>query len=124
MSGIPLPAPNLLFLLLSWLKVKMRQKTTPQYSDRGKTVSLILCLTKNIHDTGNIVVLDSGFCVLQIMMDIKIGQSMEPLLSIIGGTVHDVSMVIISRLTSMIIIWLAWMNRTVILTICLFRLLL
>ena len=31
----------------------------------------MLCLTKMLHRTGNIDVSDSGFCVLQILVDIK-----------------------------------------------------
>ena len=33
-------------------------------------MSLVLRLTKNIHGTGNIVVLDYGLCVLQGLLDI------------------------------------------------------
>ena len=42
-----------------------------KYSDTGKTVSLMLCLTKMIHGTGNIVVLDYGFCVIHGLVDMK-----------------------------------------------------
>lgn len=37
----------------------------PQFSEKGKTAGLLLRLTKPIHSTGRVVVLDSGFCVLQ-----------------------------------------------------------
>ena len=42
-----------------------------KYSEKGKTVSLMLHLTKMLHGTGKIVVLDSGFCVPQGLVDMK-----------------------------------------------------
>ena len=40
------------------------------YRDR-KNMSLMLLLTKILHGTGKVVVLDSGFCVIQVLVDIK-----------------------------------------------------
>ena len=42
-----------------------------KYSEKEKTVSLMLHLTKMLHGTGKIVVLDSGFCVPQGSVDMK-----------------------------------------------------
>ena len=42
-----------------------------QYSDLGKTVGLCLRLTSSIHGTGNVVVMDSGFCVLKAITELK-----------------------------------------------------
>lgn len=35
-----------------------------EFNNLGKTVGLLLCLTRPLWGTGKIVVLDSGFCVL------------------------------------------------------------
>ena len=37
----------------------------------GKTGSLLLRLTESIFDTGKVVILDSGFCVLQALIPLK-----------------------------------------------------
>ena len=42
-----------------------------QYSDLGKTVGLLLRVTKPLHGTGKCVVLDSGFCVLEGIARLK-----------------------------------------------------
>ena len=42
-----------------------------QYSEKWENMSLILRLTKKLHGTGEIVLLDSGFCVLQGLVDIE-----------------------------------------------------
>ena len=46
-----------------------------QYVDRGgKTVGLLLRMTKPIHNTGRLVILDSGFCVLKGLVELgKVG---------------------------------------------------
>lgn len=42
-----------------------------EYSEKGKTASLLLRLSKSIHHTSRYVVLDSGFCVLQALIDLR-----------------------------------------------------
>ena len=42
-----------------------------EYSDLGKTVGLLLHVTKPLHGTGKCVVLDSGFCVLEGILRLK-----------------------------------------------------
>ena len=42
-----------------------------QYNGLGKTVGLCLRLTKPIHGTGNVVVMDSGFCVLKAIIELR-----------------------------------------------------
>jgi Transposase IS4 len=37
----------------------------------GKTVGLLLRLTKTICDAGKVVILDSGFCVLKALIALK-----------------------------------------------------
>ena len=46
-----------------------------QYNDRGgKTVGLLLRMTRPIHNTGRLVILDSGFCVLKGLVELgKVG---------------------------------------------------
>ena len=43
----------------------------PKYSEREETVSIMLILTKMFQGTGKIVMLDSGFCVLQVLVDMN-----------------------------------------------------
>ncbi len=43
----------------------------PDFNDKGKTAGLLLCLMKSVHQTGRYVVLDSGFCVLQALVELK-----------------------------------------------------
>ena len=42
-----------------------------EYNELGKTVGLCMRLTKPIHGTGNVVVMDSGFCVLQAIVELR-----------------------------------------------------
>ena len=42
-----------------------------EFSNLGKTVGLCLRLTKAIHGTGNVVVMDSGFCVLKAIIELR-----------------------------------------------------
>ena len=46
-------------------------RISKEYNDMGKTVGLFLRMTKLIHGTGNVVVMDSGFCVLQAVIEFK-----------------------------------------------------
>ena len=38
------------------------------FSEHGKTVGLLLRLTESIHHSGRVVIMDSGFCVLQALI--------------------------------------------------------
>ena len=42
-----------------------------EFSEHPKTVALCLRLTKAIHGTGNVVVMDSGFCVLKAIVELR-----------------------------------------------------
>ena len=42
-----------------------------EHNSKGKTVGTLLHLTKPIHGSGKLVVLDSGFCVLQGLVELK-----------------------------------------------------
>jgi Transposase IS4 len=46
-------------------------KTSKEYEEKGKTVGLLLRLTKLLWSTGKIVVLDSGFCVLKGIIELR-----------------------------------------------------
>ena len=52
-------------------KDEPKDKPAKEYSEFGKTTGLCLCLTKSIHGTGNVVVMDSGFCVLKAIVTLK-----------------------------------------------------
>mmetsp|Transcript_29007 Transcript_29007/g.44579 ORF Transcript_29007/g.44579 Transcript_29007/m.44579 type:complete len:123 (+) Transcript_29007:326-694(+) len=54
-----------------------KEQPMPEFNELGKTVGLLLCLTKPLWGTGKIVILDSGFCVLQGLLSFV---SMECLL--------------------------------------------
>ena len=42
-----------------------------EHDDKGKTTETLLQLTKPVHGTGKVFVLDSGFCVLQALVELK-----------------------------------------------------
>jgi Transposase IS4 len=42
-----------------------------EFEEKGKTVGLLLRLTKQLWGTGKVVVLDSGFCVLQGLIELR-----------------------------------------------------
>ena len=48
-----------------------KEYAPPEYSTLGATVGLLLRLTKLLWHTGKVVVLDSGFCVLQGIVELK-----------------------------------------------------
>ena len=52
---------------------KDRPKDAPprEYDNLGKTVGLCLHLTKFFHGTGNVLIMDSGFCVVQALVELK-----------------------------------------------------
>ena len=72
-SGIPLTVITLvLYFLFSWLKFMMqKQNCRPQIFRESVNVLSMLCLAKTFYITGNIVVLDSSFCVLQGLVDMN-----------------------------------------------------
>ena len=41
-----------------------------EFYEKGKTVGLFLCLTRGIWQSGRDVILDSGLCVLQGIVDL------------------------------------------------------
>jgi hypothetical protein len=51
---------------------KDRPRELPlQYSEKGKTSGLLLRMTSPIHGTGKVVIMDSGFCVLDALLALK-----------------------------------------------------
>ena len=44
------------------------QLAPEMFSEHGKTAGLLLRLTKSIHHSGRVVIMDSGFCVLQALV--------------------------------------------------------
>ena len=46
-------------------KDRPRQLPAPKFSEYGKTPGLLLRLTESIHHSGRVVIMDSGFCVLE-----------------------------------------------------------
>jgi len=46
-------------------------KEQKEYDNKGKTVDLLICLTQPLHQSGKVVILDSGFCVLQGIVELK-----------------------------------------------------
>ena len=47
------------------------EKATPKFTEKGKTASLLLRLCECIFSSGRVVVLDSGFCVLQALIELR-----------------------------------------------------
>ena len=43
----------------------------PKYNNQGKTVGLLLCVLEPIFTRGNVVILDSGFCMLKGIVELK-----------------------------------------------------
>ena len=48
-----------------------KEKPSEKFHEEGKTASLLLRLTEPIFDTGKIIILDSGFCVLDAVIALK-----------------------------------------------------
>ena len=46
-------------------------KGTHQFDNLGKTAGLLVSLYKGIFGTGKVVILDSGFCVLTAIIELK-----------------------------------------------------
>ncbi len=47
------------------------QEMHPEFDEMGTTIGVLVCLTKRLCCTGKIVVLDSGFCVLRGLVELK-----------------------------------------------------
>lgn len=62
-------------------KSRLREKPKEKYSELGNTTGLLLRLCEPIFNTGKIVVLDSGFCVLQALIELKKWEPMHQPLS-------------------------------------------
>ena len=43
----------------------------PEYNNQGETVGLLLCVLEPIFARGNVVILDSGFCMLKGIVEFK-----------------------------------------------------
>eukprot|EP00957_Ditylum_brightwellii_P135177 10306281-Ditylum_brightwellii.AAC.1 len=52
-------------------KDRPREIGKSEFHAEGNTASLLLCLTRNLFGTGKLVILDSGFCVLQAITALK-----------------------------------------------------
>lgn len=52
-------------------KDKPTERPAKEHSELGKTVSLCLRLTKSLNATGSLVILDSGFCVVKAILEMK-----------------------------------------------------
>ena len=48
-----------------------KERPPPEHSDKGPTVGLLLRLTAALFNTGKVVILDSGFCVLQGLIELR-----------------------------------------------------
>ena len=52
-------------------KDRPRELPPPKYHEKGKTSALLLRLTESIAHSGRVVIMDSGFCVLRAIVDLK-----------------------------------------------------
>eukprot|EP00957_Ditylum_brightwellii_P012607 952889-Ditylum_brightwellii.AAC.1 len=52
-------------------KDRQREIGKQEFNAEGNTASLLLLLTRNLFGTGKLVILDSGFCVLQAITSLK-----------------------------------------------------
>ncbi len=48
-----------------------KELAAPEFDGLGKTVSLLLQMLKPVFHSGCYVVLDSGFCVLKVIIELK-----------------------------------------------------
>ena len=71
-----------------------------EYDELGSTVGTLLHLTKPIHGTGKVFVLDSGFCVLRGLVELKKKGVFAHALIKKGDTGGSISLVRISLPTS------------------------
>ena len=47
------------------------QRPRKEHNEKGKTLGLMIRLTKSVHGTGKLVIMDSGFCVLQGIIELR-----------------------------------------------------
>mmetsp|Transcript_16336 Transcript_16336/g.24727 ORF Transcript_16336/g.24727 Transcript_16336/m.24727 type:complete len:228 (-) Transcript_16336:616-1299(-) len=47
------------------------QRLEKDHSEKGATVGLLLILTKGLHGSGKVVIMDSGFCVLKGIVELQ-----------------------------------------------------
>jgi hypothetical protein len=52
-------------------KDEPRQRPTKEFDDMGKTVGFLFCCRKPLCYTGKVVILDSGFCVVKGIVELK-----------------------------------------------------
>ena len=52
-------------------KDKPKEKPINPTNEHGKTCGLLLCMLKNIYGRGMVVILDSGFCVLKGLVELR-----------------------------------------------------
>ena len=57
--------------LVEGLRDKPKEKPPPEFDHHGPTGGLLLRLTKSLFFSGKVVILDSGFCVLQALIELK-----------------------------------------------------
>ena len=60
---------NILFWVET-IKDKFAPNFPVNFDEKGKTPGLLLCLTRGIWGSGKVVLFDSGFCVLQGIIDL------------------------------------------------------
>ncbi len=62
----------ILFVVQKWKgKDHLKEMEAPKYDDKGKTVGLLLCLLQSYFTSCCTVVLDSGFCVLKGIVELR-----------------------------------------------------
>jgi hypothetical protein len=54
-----------------WAELVEGKNARKEYDDLGKTVGLLLRMMKPIWNTGKVIVLDSGFCILKGIIELK-----------------------------------------------------
>ena len=53
------------------LRGRILHQKSSQIHNQGKTVGLLLCVLEPIFARGNVIILDSGFCVLKGIVELK-----------------------------------------------------
>ena len=53
------------------------QLNNKEFDKLGKTIGMLQCLTKPVWGSGNIFILDSGFCVLKAIIELKRKESSQ-----------------------------------------------
>ena len=92
----------------------------PQSLSRKDKLSLMLCLTKNIHGAGNIIVLDYGFFFFQGFLDIeKKGVYLDSVINKRRYWTHYIDGDNMEK-NSLKAMWGLWVHFTLILKMCSF----